>query len=814
MSPGNEPRRRAGPSSIAALALAWSLFATGAAQAAVQPDGGILSPRLAELSRPSVRDASPAEQARKLSLAPEGPGSLLRDGNRVLVYVRFEHGAAASVESIRDAGAKIVNVSGRYETVTVAAKPDQLQALADVPGAIGAKEVLAPVVSGAPPGSSAAPPTTPCFGAATSEGDQQLRAAEARQAFGVDGAGVTVGILSDSFDSSKSAAATASDDVKSGDLPGPGNPCGFPTPVRVLEEIEDPEDGEDEGRAMAQVVHDLAPGARLAFATAFNGEEAFAENIERLARPVAEGGAEAKVIADDVFYLDEPFFQDGPVAAAADRVHEEGAVLFSAAGNDNLIEEPEPGVENDIASWEAPEFRDGGGCPSGTPSYAAHCLDFDPSNVVDDTGFSIRVEPEETLTIDLQWAQPWHEVKTDLDAYLLRNEVEVAEAEEPNTHTGSQEPVEILSWTNPSSSSRAVTLAIDRCNLACGTARAAAHPELAGTSGGNSGTPRLKFALLENGGGVSSTEYPVSSGGDTVGPTIFGHSGSAGEASVGAVPFFSDARPEDYSSRGPVTHYFGPVEGPGAAAALESPETLAKPNVVATDGGANTFFGACVGHVWRFFGTSAATPHAAAVAALELSADPSASASEAIEAQTETATPVGSFPPEAVGGGLVDAVGALERLLGESPAVEPVGGPEFAPPDCSPSPEGSTLPLQEAEEKIAAANPPAPATPAPTAKSRKAPDTFLRKRPHAEVFAVGRSAKVVFRFGASEQGVDFLCKIDDGAFQACPARFVHRFPVGRHVLRAKARDSAGLVDPTPVVFRFRIERVGQDLTTR
>ena len=32
---------------------------------------------------------------------------------------------------------------------------------------------------------------------------------------------------------------------------------------------------------MAQIVHDLAPGAALDFATAFTGEIAFAANIER-----------------------------------------------------------------------------------------------------------------------------------------------------------------------------------------------------------------------------------------------------------------------------------------------------------------------------------------------------------------------------------------------------------------------------------------------------------------------------------------------------------------------------------------------------
>ena len=58
---------------------------------------------------------------------------------------------------------------------------------------------------------------------------------------------------------------------------------------------------------------------------------------------------------------------------------------------------------------------------------------------------------------------------------------------------------------------------------------------------------------------VTATEYPRSSGTDVVGPTVFGHSGSADAISVGAVPF-RRSTVERYSSRGPTTHYFGPVE--------------------------------------------------------------------------------------------------------------------------------------------------------------------------------------------------------------------------------------------------------------
>ncbi len=346
---------------VAAVAFLCAAVPASAVAAAGPTGGGVLSPRLAALAKPAVRSLPPARQARLLSLASRGPGSLLRQGNRVLVDVRFESGAAAGVADLRAAGAKIVNVSRGYQTVTVAATPAELRALAGVARVAGVTEVLTPMVFGAVGCPS---------GATVSEGDAQLRAAEARSGFNLDGSGVTVGILSDSFnqatkaaDGSGLVATHAREDEESGDLPGVRNPCGQTTPVDVLEnDLFEPEKEEpaDEGRGMAQVVHDLAPGANLAFASAFNGEFQFAESIERLARPVAEGGAGAKVIADDVAYFDEPFFQDGPVADAINEVTSKGADYFSAAGNDSLSE---AGTGNEIGSWEAPAFRETPNCP-------------------------------------------------------------------------------------------------------------------------------------------------------------------------------------------------------------------------------------------------------------------------------------------------------------------------------------------------------------------------------------------------------------------------------------------------------------------
>jgi len=81
-------------------------------------------------------------------------------------------------------------------------------------------------------------------------------------------------------------------------------------------------------------------------------------------------------------------------------------------------------------------------------------------------------------------------------------------------------------------------------------------------------------------------------------------------------------------------------------------------DIAATDGGQNSFFGSA-GPPFRFFGTSAAAPHAAAVAALQLDLSPTLTPDQVRAAQAASARAVGSFGPDAVGAGLVDAVAAV-----------------------------------------------------------------------------------------------------------------------------------------------------------
>ena len=617
---------------VALAASAIGLLPASAGASATRPSYGTLTPRLAALASPSLRSKSLAKQARALSVPPHGAGSLLREGERVLVDVSFARHAASRTGDLRAAGARIVNVSRRYQRTTVAVAPAKLRALSRVRGVRSVVEVLTPMTSSTCPA-----------GNKVSEGDTQLNAATARTQFGVDGTGVKVGVLSDSFDRHAAAVTHASGDASSGDLPGVGNTCGHTTPVQNLH--DEHATGEDEGRAMLQIVHDLAPGAPLAFATASTGETTFADNIRALQT------AGAKVIVDDVTYFDEPFYQDGPVAVAVNDVTALGSPYFSSAANNNIIS-----GGNNVASWEAPAFRDSGSCPTGVPAFATHCMDFNPSATPDNT-YGISVPNGRTVKLDLQWAQPWFGVTTDLDSYLVSSGgTLLASSESFNVHGfpgTTEEPFEFLSWTNTTGSTQTVHLAINRCDAVC-----------AGGPGPDSGTPRLKVVFAENGGqSIVPTEYTTSSGGDVVGPSIFGHNGAANAVSTAAVPYNNSATPEAFSSRGPTTLYFGPVLSTTPAAPLGSPQVLAKPDIAATDCGVTTFFAFLDGADWRFCGTSAAAPHAAAIAALQLQANPAATVAEVRAAQTANAVPVGAFPHEAVGAGLIDAVGAVGAVI-------------------------------------------------------------------------------------------------------------------------------------------------------
>ncbi len=466
-------------------------------------------------------------------------------------------------------------------------------------------------------------------GAVTSQADATMRADIARATFGIDGNGTTLGVLSDSFDHLGGAVS----DIATGDLPGTGNPLGNNTPVNVLLDL--PNGGSDEGRAMSQLVHDVAPGADLAFHTAFLGTASFANGILDLASV-----AGANVIVDDVGILTEPMFQDGVIAQAANTVVENGVAYFSSAGNS----------DRDAYESEA-RIVD-------TPFGALH--DFDPGPSVD-VFQSIFVPFGTGFTASFQWDSPFFSAggsagsPNDLDIFLLDEGTTTVVAGSIDNNVG-QDAVELFSFFNDGSTgSEVFNIAVSQF------------------SGPDAGF--LKYILFGFQGEI--IEFDTNSG------TLFGHPNAVGAEAVGAAfyqdtPEFGVNPPElePFSSAGPTPIFF---DADGNRLAV--PEIRRKPDITAPDGTDTTFFGFDVDSNGfpNFFGTSAAAPHAAAVAALMLEANPSLSPEEIYSILEQTAidmddpfTPGFDIGPDfASGFGLIQADAAVASAIAPEQVPEP-----------------------------------------------------------------------------------------------------------------------------------------------
>jgi hypothetical protein len=470
-------------------------------------------------------------------------------------------------------------------------------------------------------------------GLTTSQADRGLRVDTARTTFNVNGTGQTVGVLSDSYNTSTETNIRAADDVRSGDLPGPGNPNGFTTPVNVLEDDQ----GKDEGRAMLQLIHDLAPGARLAFAPTPT-EPAFAQNIIRLA------DAGATVIVDDISFFSEPFFQDGIVAQAVDRVFARGIPYFSAAGNDAR------------QSYEAP-FR-----PSGQQfslvTFPAELHDFDPGSGVD-TFQRFRLQTGESIRLSFQWADSFFSAsgvgaRTDLDIFLL-NDAGTQILDRSFDQNIGRDAFEILEFTN-NGPTTFFNLAITRFT---------------------GPTPSL-IKYIDFRGGTSGAEFFTNSS------TIVGHANAAGAFAVAAAPFF---RTPEFGVNPPVVDEFSGYGGtPILFTSSGQPTNILrnKPDATAIDGTNTTFFGRDISgdtdNFPNFFGTSAAAPHAAAVAALMRQANPNATPTQIYNALRNSA--IDMDDPLAAGfqtgfdivtgTGLIQADRALQLIVGGTPTLPTV----------------------------------------------------------------------------------------------------------------------------------------------
>lgn len=622
-------------------------------------EGRVLSDALENLATApamqtrSSQPSAPEVQAQlaELALPTDGAGSIMvRDDGRLVVNVTLASADDASIGTLEGAGATVIAVSPELRKATIEVALTDLAGLAAVPGVLAVEEVLTPMTtSNAAPAQEAmpgeVPPATTNVVCATnptgikSEGDTQLAVATARANSAVDGTGVKVGVLSDTYNRT-TAPTSAATDIVNAELPGTTNPCGNTTPVQVLD--AGPTSGViDEGRAMLQIVHDLAPKAPLAFSSAFNGDLDFANEIRALQ------SAGSKVIVDDVSYFNEPFYQDGPIAAAVNDVTAAGVTYFSSAGN-STPQSPSPATGG---SYETMAFR-AMGCPASVSAVFNYnnCHDYQAGASTDNTN-QMTIPNGRQIITTLGWSQPMFGVATDLDLFLINantgNVITASTATNDNTGTGS--PVEVLGWTNTTGGSVNVALVVARY------------------APSGTGTPRFKTIVHRN--PATSVEYTASTvtGTDVAGPTVFGHNAMLKAGSIAAIPYNNANTVEPFSSRGPATYCWQPVSGSSPSPSM--PCQVKTLDVAATDGTRNSFFGSFDGQYYRFYGTSAAAPHAAAIAALQVQKQPCRTPAQFLQAQRASGVAFGGFGVSDYGSGRVTATTAITGLSACSPPV-------------------------------------------------------------------------------------------------------------------------------------------------
>ena len=396
---------------------------------------------------------------------------------------------------------------------------------------------------------------------------------------GVNGTGVKVGVMSDSATPTRVAALIASGDLPADVVVVPGQAGS----------------GEDEGTAMMEIVHDVAPGAKLFFATAGSGNTQFAANIRALRFTYG-----CDIIVDDYSYFAESVFQDGLIADAVNDVTADGALYFSAAANSGNLSSGTSGT------WEG-DFNGSAiaGTPISTIDGPVLLHNFAPAGY-NQTFDTLTSSPSNGVW--LHWSDPNAGSSNDYDLFILDSSGTKVKGYSAASQTGTQDPLE---YVYPSST----------CSSSAPTGYCPAAGDRIVVALYN-GAPRALH--------IDTERATVSIG--TSGAT-FGHNAGVNTFSMAAVywnaarrgpaPFVGGATNPDeaFSSDGPRKIFYNadgsPIMPGNFLFATLGGTTLLKPDAAAADGVSTATPG-----FTPFFGTSAAAPHAAGIAALVKSAKP------------------------------------------------------------------------------------------------------------------------------------------------------------------------------------------------
>lgn len=414
---------------------------------------------------------------------------------------------------------------------------------------------------------------------------------------GTTGAGVTVGVQS---------VGVSNLSV----IQGRGE---LPTSIRILFPAGNttPAQG-DEGTALFEEIHAVAPGATLIFC----GPNTFVDFTSCMAQMI---GAGATILVDDTgFAADDLMSENNDQSSAIAQILSQNPAVMnlSSAGNNNGTYWEGNYSPISAATTGLPALS----CPTGAAVPDAYVAAFGGGS-----SETLTVSAGYSFPLLLAWADPPGQLTSHFDVFWFA--------------AGDSTPLGCFSTVSATSNEISQNLA-----LSAGTYTVVVASPDASASG--------KFLKLWA-GGDGLTMLSASTSGSLVSPQAMVPSLLTIGAVIGDDGIGNTI--EAFSSTGPLTVAFP------APAQLAAP-TLVAPDRITVDA-AGTYFEADLFPDGNFYGTSAAVANAGGVAALLRGAFPTLSVAQASTALESGATPLGATVPDGVFGyGRIDAVGALATL--------------------------------------------------------------------------------------------------------------------------------------------------------